>query len=113
MNGLKSDIWGKIWLVGGGKECQVHYNDYVNVIMERMGIGKLPAEAFTTEQYLTDWLDTTESEALLHYQRHTYTDIINEMAAAADPGPVAHLLMPVLRPFVRKSLLKMSPYLKK
>jgi nucleoside-diphosphate-sugar epimerase len=112
VNGIQNDIWEKIWLVGGGKNCQIHYDDYVNVMMERMGVGKLPEEAFTTEPYVTDWLDSTESQALLHYQRHTYDDIINELTRAADPGPLVHVIMPLIRPFVRQSILKMSPYLK-
>ncbi len=82
-------------------------------MMERMGVGRLPEEAFTSEPYCTDWVDSSESQVLLNYQRHSFQQIIDELAAATDPGPVAHLLMPLLRPFVRRSILKMSPYLKR
>ncbi len=79
--------------------------------MERMGVGKLPEEAFTKEPYCTDWLDTSESQALLQYQRHSFEEIVNELAEASSPGPfVLHVVLPVIRPLVRRSILKMSPY---
>lgn len=112
-NGLHSPIWGKIWLIGGGPRCQIRYRDYVQTMMERMRIGKLPEEAFTSESFFSDWLDTSESQALLQYQRHSFEEIVNELAAAASPGPfVLHVVLPVIRPLVRRSILKMSPYLR-
>jgi nucleoside-diphosphate-sugar epimerase len=111
-NGMKSEIWGKIWLIGGGKPCQIRYQDYLQTMMERTGIGKLPEKAFGHEPYCTDWVDSSESQALLQYQRHSFEEIMDEMARAADPGPLVRLLMPLLRPFVRRSILKMSPYMK-
>lgn len=112
-NGLRSPIWGKIWLIGGGSGCQIHYRDYLQAMMERSGVGKLPEEAFTKEPYCTDWLDTSESQALLQYQRHSFEEIINELAMASSPGPfVLHVVLPVIRPLVRRSILKMSPYLR-
>ncbi len=112
-NGIRSPIWGKLWLIGGGASCLIRYGDYLQTMMERIGIGKLPVEAFSTEPYCTDWLDSSESQALLQYQRHSFAEIIRDVAAAADPGPFVRLLMPLLRPLVRRSILNMSPYLKK
>ncbi|HEY3991493.1 MAG TPA: NAD(P)-dependent oxidoreductase [Ktedonobacteraceae bacterium] len=112
-NGMHSPIWGKIWLIGGGPRCQIRYRDYLETMMEALGIGKLPEAAFTTQPYCTDWLDSSESQALLQYQRHSFEDIMREMTQAADPGPVVHLLMPVIRPFVRWFILRMSPYYNK
>ena len=109
-NGLHSPIWGKIWLIGGGQKCQVHYGDYVQTMLERMGIGKLPEDAFTTQPYCTDWLDTHESQALLSYQRHSFEEIIRDLSANSDPGPFVRLILPLARPLVRRSLLAMSPY---
>lgn len=111
-NGMHSPIWGKIWLIGGGSSCQIHYSDYLQTMMEATGLRKLPDRAFTTEQYCTDWVDSSASQALLQYQRHTFQDIIRELTAAADPGPFVRLIMPLIRPFVRRSILRMSPYYK-
>ncbi len=113
VNGLSRPIWGKIWLIGGGTACQIRYKDYLQTMMKALGIGELPAQAFGTTPYCTDWLDSSESQALLQYQRHTFEDIMREMTAAANPGPLVRFLMPAIRPLVRRSILRMSPYFKK
>lgn len=107
-NGIKSPIWGQTWLIGGGKECQITYRDYLNAGLRTAGIGSLPDAAFGHEQYCTDWLDSSESQALLHYQRHTFEQISQGIAG---PGPVLKIIMPLIRPFVQRYLLKQSPYL--
>jgi nucleoside-diphosphate-sugar epimerase len=106
------EIWGRIWLIGGGPTCQVYYRDYLERMMDAMGIGKLPEAAFGHEPYCTDWLDTEESERLLHYQRHSFDEIINELVKYAAPPAPTKLVMPLIRPFVRRWILKLSPYLK-
>ena len=112
-NGLAHDeIWGRVWLIGGGPHCQVYYRDYLERMMDIMGIGKLPEEAFGHEPYCTDWLDSEESEKLLRYQRHSFDDILADLARYAAPGGLTKLLMPSVSPFVRRWLLQMSPYLK-
>jgi hypothetical protein len=80
--------------------------------MGAMGVGKLPEEAFGNEPYCTDWLDSEESEQLLHYQRHSFNEIMAELVQYAVPGGPTKLLLPIVRPFVRRWLLQMSPYLK-
>ncbi len=112
-NGIRrEEIWGRVWLIGGGPRCQVYYRDYLERILDAMGIGKLPEEAFGHEPYCTDWLDAEESQRLLNYQRHTFDEIIDELRTYAAPPAPARLLMPVIRPFVRRWLISMSPYLK-
>jgi nucleoside-diphosphate-sugar epimerase len=112
-NGLAHDeIWGRVWLIGGGPRCQVYYREYLERMMDIMGIGKLPEEAFGHDPYCTDWLDSEESEKLLHYQRHSFDEITAELARYAAPGGLTKLFMPLVRPFVRRWLLQMSPYLK-
>ena len=112
-NGLAHDeIWGRVWLIGGGPRCQVYYRDYLGRMMDAMGIGKLPEAAFGHDPYCTDWLDSEESEQLLHYQRHSFDEIVDELITYAAPGGPTKLIMPVVRPFVRRWLLSMSPYRK-
>jgi nucleoside-diphosphate-sugar epimerase len=112
-NGLAHDeIWGRVWLIGGGPRCQIYYRDYLDGMMAAMCVGKLPEEAFGYDPYCTDWLDSEESEQLLHYQRHSFDEIIAELAQYMVPGSLTKLLIPVVRPFVRHWLLRMSPYLK-
>lgn len=110
-NGIALDaLWGAIWLIGGGKSCQVLYRDYLNSMLLAMGIGALPDSAFGHDPYCTDWLDTTDSERLLHYQHHSYNDIIHDVAQALG---AARFAIPIVRPFVRHNLLQMSEYYQK
>ncbi len=106
----RDDIWRRIWLIGGGERCQITYGEFLFGMLSVMGIGTLPERAFTTKPYLTDWLDTAESEALLRYQRHSFADILAEVAAISR---VQRRLIPFARPLVRRYLLRMSPYMAK
>lgn len=100
-------VWGRTLLVGGGRTCQVTFGDYMARILTAMGIGPLPAEAFGTRPYYTDWIDSEESQALLRYQRHSFDDIVRDIAALL--GPRRHLV-PILRPWLRRRMLALSPY---
>ena len=101
---------GKILLIGGGPKCQMCYGDFLSQMLETMGVGMLPEEAFGTEQYGMDWLDTAESQTLLKYQRYTAEDYVQEMRSII--GYKRHLAR-LFRPFVRRWLLSKSPYYKK
>jgi nucleoside-diphosphate-sugar epimerase len=112
-NGIvREEIWGRIWLIGGGPSCQVRYRDYLERMLEVMGVGHLPEQAFGHDPYCTDWLDTEESQRLLQYQRHSFEEIIRDVAQYAGPPAPIRTLMPLLRPVVRRQILKLSPYLK-
>ncbi|GHO48398.1 NAD-dependent epimerase/dehydratase family protein [Ktedonospora formicarum] len=114
-NGMHSPIWGKVWLIGGGSKCQIRYRDYLNRTLGELGIQPPPDNAFAPDSkpYCTDWLDTEESQALLQYQRHTFDEIMRDVADATRPKGVVGLVLPLLRPVVRSQMLKMSPYLQK
>jgi nucleoside-diphosphate-sugar epimerase len=110
-NALKTDeVWKKIWLVGGGKTCQVTYRDYLARLLSAMGIGPLPEEAFSKKEYATDWIDSEKTEKLLKYQRKTFDDIVKEIAACLG---WKKYFVPMAKPIARKMILKMSPYYKK
>jgi nucleoside-diphosphate-sugar epimerase len=102
-------VWGRILNVGGGPGCQITYRDFLWGMLNSMGIGELPESAFTTTPYCTDWLDTAESQQMFNYQNHTFTDILTEVSALLG---WRRLFVPLARPFVRRSILKLSPYWK-
>lgn len=107
------ELWtGRTLLVGGGKEqgCQITYREFFSKLLTAMGIGMLPEAAFSQKEYVTDWLDTEESQRLLHYQRHTFDEIVAEIAALLG---WKRFFVPLARPFARRSILKLSPYWKK
>ncbi len=76
-------------------------------MLEIMGIGMLPERAFGSEPYSTDWLDSEESQRLLHYQRYTFDDIIEHLRRITGPQ---RRLVTLVRPLARRWLLRMSPY---
>ena len=105
------ETWGRVWLVGGGPRCQVKYGDYLAKFMAAMQMGSpLPESAFTTTPYCTDWLDTEESQRVFQYQRHSFEDIVRDVAALLGwKRSFARLSQPVMREY----MLGMSPYYRK
>jgi nucleoside-diphosphate-sugar epimerase len=107
-NAMRSEeVWGKILLIGGGPRCQIYYRDYLGRMLDVMGIGMLPERAFGTEPFATDWLDTEESQRLLHYQRFSFEEIIQQLTR--NVGYQRRLTM-LARPAARWYLLRMSPF---
>ncbi len=101
------EVWGRVLLVGGGPSCQVTYREYLAKLMRAMGMEPLPDEAFSDADYVTDWLDTAESQHLLKYQRRSFDDIARDIAARLG---WRRALVPVASPLVRRSMLELSPY---
>ncbi|GIE85922.1 NAD-dependent epimerase/dehydratase family protein [Actinoplanes regularis] len=100
-------VWGRVLFVGGGSSCQLTYREYLTRLLAAMGVEPLPDEAFSTAVYATDWIDTTESEALLHYQRHDFADIAEAIAASLG---WKRRLVPLVGPLARGAILRLSPY---
>lgn len=101
------DVWGKLLLVGGGPRCQYYYREIANRTLEAMGVGVLPEEAFSVKPFATDWIDSSETEALLHYQQRDLGDYLQQMQRRLG---MKRLLVRAFRPFVRMWLLNKSPY---
>ena len=100
-------VWGRVLFIGGGASCQLTYREYLTRLLAAMGVDPLPEEAFSDAVYATDWLDTEESEALLHYQRHTFDDIAEAIAASLG---WKRRLASVASPLARAAILRLSPY---
>lgn len=100
-------VWCRTWLIGGGRRCQYDYREIASRVLNGLGLGMLPEAAFSTVPFATDWLDTTESQALLHYQQHDLGDYVRDMRACLGGR---RLLVRLCRPLVRRWLLQRSPY---
>jgi hypothetical protein len=108
-NGIRSrEIWGRTPHIGGGTRCQVYYRDHLRRSLEIMGINMLPEDAFGNKPYYTDWLDTSESQRLLDYQRNSCEDIIRDQAKSIGPG---RFLIAPFQPIIQRWLLNISPFL--
>ena len=109
-NALTCDqVWGRTLLIGGGKGCQFYYRDLMAEILNAVGLRKFPEQAFTREEYSTDWLDTEESQRLLGYQRRTLKDYTAELKRKLG---VLRYFVIMFRPWIQRWLLRRSPYLR-
>jgi nucleoside-diphosphate-sugar epimerase len=102
-NALEEEqVWGRTWHIGGGPRCQLYQRELVSGVLDAVGVGMLPEEAFTTTPYPTDWLDTTESEQLLHFQRYTLQDYIQDVTEKVG---YRRRFIQLFRPAIRAWLL--------
>jgi nucleoside-diphosphate-sugar epimerase len=102
---------GKILYVGGGEKCQTRYEEFFNELMDSIGIGPFPAEAFVRAEaprFMGDWLDTEESQRLLRYQTRGLGELKADMRK--DLGALAPLIR-LLRPVATWFLVRSSSYL--
>ena len=106
------EAWGKEWLVGGGRTCQVTYGEYLGKLMAAMELGDpLPESAFTQEPYVTDWLDTEESQRVFQYQRHSFDHVVRDVSALLTG--VKRMSARLARPVVRRYMLGLSRHYKR
>jgi nucleoside-diphosphate-sugar epimerase len=101
----------RILYVGGGEKCQMTNHAFMNELMSALGIGRIPVEAFVrtaVPRYAGDWVDTAESQRLLHYQTRGLDELKADMRR--NLGVIAPLIR-LLRPVVTWGLLRRSPYL--
>ena len=107
---ISNEVWGKTLLIGGGADSQLRYRDFVGQMMEAMGVGRLPDSAFAASaSAYTDWLDTAESQSLLHYQEHSFQEFVQEVAGSLG---FIRYLMRLFAPLIRWWMLSKSPYYK-
>ena len=77
--------------------------------MEATGLGKFPEEAFGNLPATPDWIDTSESQALLNYQKHTLDDWVKDRIASLGPKKAELIAQ---REKIRKEWLDQSPFYK-
>jgi UDP-glucose 4-epimerase len=108
VHAIESDeVWGNTYLIGGGPRCQIFQREIIRKPLEALGIGMLPEQAFGTTPFHTDWLDTTESQRVLEFQRYTFDDCVGHMLEFVGwRRPFVRLA----RPVARWKLLRTSPY---
>ncbi|MFW9779525.1 MAG: NAD-dependent epimerase/dehydratase family protein [Candidatus Heimdallarchaeota archaeon] len=113
VNALGNDRAVKsIFFGGGGKECQLYQKEFIFPFLEDMGIGGMPDDVFKQAQsdsdwYYTHWMDTTESQEVLQYQNITYDQYLRDKK---KPNILNRFLMFFIGPFIKRSLIKKSPY---
>lgn len=100
-------LWRRTWLIGGGSRCQYYYHEIAQIVLTGLGVGMLPEVAFSPTPFPTDWVDTSASQGLLHYQQRDLHDYVGDMRRYLG---YRHVLIQIFRPLVRLHLLSKSPY---
>ncbi len=94
-------IVGRTLCLGGGARNRYRYREFMNMAFAAMGFPPLPRSAFGDALFLTDWVDSEESQAILDYQRRDAAEYFEEVSA--ELGPALHLtkrLGPALAPLI-------------
>ena len=97
---------GKTFFLGGGKSCQAYWGEFNSIFLQAIGCGSLPDEAFGTEGYYTDWMDTEDSQRILQFQHHSLQDYYQETAQKVK---WVRPLLTLASPLIRRYLLSHSP----
>jgi nucleoside-diphosphate-sugar epimerase len=99
-------VWGRTLIIAGGPTCRMTMADYYRGYLDAMGVGTLESRYFSTESYHLDWYDTAESEALLHYQRHSFDDFVRELRRRKR---LMRAAATAFRPLARRVMLHFAP----
>lgn len=115
VNALSADTIGKTLLIGGGEGNQLYQRDFVSLILDAIGVGMLPEEAFKKaktldDYYHCDFMQTKEAEELLHFQRFTFKDFLRKFKRKVS---FRRFIIILFRPIVRAIILSKSPYYEK
>lgn len=108
----QADCADKVLLIAGGASCRVTHFDLMNMYFEAVGL-RLNPSAFGGDRYPCHWLDTQESERLLSYQKHSYSDICreaNKRFRRIRPllRPLSFFLSPIAAWYIRRFIRQTS-----
>jgi nucleoside-diphosphate-sugar epimerase len=89
---------GKTLMIGAGVGGRLTFGQFYGAMFEATGVGRFPPEAYGTVPYYGDWLDTRESQALLHYQRYSFDAFVEQLRHASRfTRPLVRTLSPLIR----------------
>jgi nucleoside-diphosphate-sugar epimerase len=102
-------INGKVLLIAGNATCELTHRVLEDDMMAAVGLGRLGPKASLPGDPDDDrgwgptgWFDTTESQALLDYQRHDWIETVSSVAESQGRlRSVLRVLGPVIRPLLR------------
>jgi UDP-glucose 4-epimerase len=96
---------GRTLLIGGGRAngCQLTGYEFATGITRAVGLGQLPRRVFGGDSAAAynEWVDSSESQRLLDYQHHTFSDITRQLRHGL--GGQYYLAL-VFSPLVRAAL---------
>lgn len=106
----RGDLRSRTLLIAGGDGCRTDYRRYLEQMFSIFGLGPyfLPRRAFRRRGYHCGFMDTTVSNRLLGYQRHSLEDFYRE---TARKYAARRFFIGLVRPLARLVLLRRSRYI--
>ena len=92
-------VKGNTLVISGGRDQQMLYRDMTGAMFRVMGLPLPPARKFRQEPYYLDWYDTSKSQELLHFQRKTFADYLEDYSKDLNRR-YSPLFVPIMRYFV-------------
>jgi UDP-glucose 4-epimerase len=99
-------VKGRTLIIGGGPSQRIRYKDLVDVAMGTFGLPLPPRHKFAREPFALDWYDTSESQALLNYQKKTIDDYSRDLAAQF-PAPLLAAMRRVIGPLFGRAIVRL------
>jgi len=99
---------GRTLYIGGGERCRSEVLPFYNRMFSAMGLRELDPRVLRPgpARFFGDWVDTEESQRLLHFQRHGLDDILRELRASLGP---ARWILKAAAPFAGWFIARRSP----
>ncbi len=88
-------VVGQTLCLGGGPGNRYRYREWLNLVFESMGLPEVPRSAFGEALFLTDWVDSEQSQQLLDYQRR---DLASYLAELGNELGAARIVVRGMRP---------------
>ena len=90
--------FGKTLMIGGGEGCRLTFGEFYEKMFEATGVGRFPREAYGSDDYYTEWMDTSESQALLGFQRIRFDEFIEALRYSYRfTRPATRIVAPLVR----------------
>jgi nucleoside-diphosphate-sugar epimerase len=92
------EAFRKTLMIGGGEGCRLTFREFYEEMFDATGVGRFPPEAYGAGEYYTEWMDTTESQALLGFQRIRFDEFIDALRESYRfTRPPTRLVAPLIR----------------
>lgn len=105
----KNELNKRIFNLGGGENCRINYQGFLNRSFEMFGLGKLnfPSKAFADYNYHCGiFLDGDKLENILHFRKDNLEKYF--IYTRLSIKPIIHFLGMMFRPFIKLGLLLSS-----
>ena len=114
-NAITFNEINKIFLIGGGKGCQLTGRDFLKGFLDALGLKLPPDKAFKKptkkdDWFYIDWMDTKESQEALEFQTETFQQFTERIKRNHR---LRRLFIKIISPLARLALLRISPYYNK